>query len=169
MIFGMDHNIKCEKSGVISNKNKSIIAFCVLLLVINVTALLVMFTAIKPTVNYRVVTIDEDTCITDRNAFNIYDDIGSGEVRLCESCIELRRWVRVDAEMAASIAHVTVLGWHHSYRQPYLVYHDEENDIFIVLADVRGFEGIARVAICGKTGGVMVSHTITHTTMPNID
>lgn len=72
---------------------------------------------------------------------------------------ELRR--NIDAEMAVRIAQMVVFDRViHPLYQPYLVFHDIENDFFIVLArflPTPYADGILRILVCARTGGILDS------------
>lgn len=68
----------------------------------------------------------------------------------------------ITAEMAVRIAQTVVFDRSpHPLHQSYLVYHDTERDLVIVLAEFipsTEIGGILRIILCGRTGGVLNSH-----------
>ena len=53
-----------------------------------------------------------------------------------------------------------------SVSQPYLVFHDEENDVFIVIAGLANRSGVIRVLVCSRTGGLLLPTILSRASMP---
>ncbi|MCL2357879.1 MAG: hypothetical protein FWC70_12135 [Defluviitaleaceae bacterium] len=122
------------------------IIFAAVIIIINSITLYFVLRPRESVVRYRVATAD----IHDRSEMlQVSDD----ELR---SIAEELSWVNVDAGLAARIAHMFVFsGEPNRLSQPYTVFYDEEHSIYIVLANIESREGVLRVSVCGRTGGVL--------------
>ncbi|MCL2356294.1 MAG: hypothetical protein FWC70_03905 [Defluviitaleaceae bacterium] len=123
-----------------------------------------VFSLTEPVVDYRVITSDA----YDRSGVlyvNEHEWASSGRYRE-------RGWVNIDAGTAVRIAQMLALGGNDGvasmYRlgQPYLVFHDEENDAFIVIADLVNGDGVVRVIVCSRTGGLLLTTILMRAWMP---
>jgi len=128
----------------------------VLVLITSITLYSVL-NLIEPTVSYRVITSN----VYDRSEALYIDEHTwaiSGRYRIDS-------WVNIDAGTAVRIAQMLTLGGER-LDEPYLVFHDEDNEIFIVIADMLNREDIIRVVICSRTGGLLLTNILGRGWMP---
>ncbi|MCL2356293.1 MAG: hypothetical protein FWC70_03900 [Defluviitaleaceae bacterium] len=133
------------------------IIFAVVILAINSVTLYFVLRPRESVVRYRVATSD----INDR----------SGMLQIAEYTLrgikaEDFDWVNVNAGLAARIAHMFVFEGETSLRQPYTVIYNDEHGIYIVLADIYSRDGVLRVLVCGRTGGVLEASIGQRASMP---
>ena len=155
-----------KKVEIIRNKNKKafFFAFCILLLVLNVSTLFAVVTSYNSNVRYRIIkpSVPEDPRQRWQSSMlDVSDFWWSDDRRNCESCSNSNDVV-IDAQKAANIAHVRAFDGltrlhHFQYLQPYLVHYDDEYDVFLVIAESRFYEwGGFTAVICARTGGLIM-------------
>jgi len=110
--------------------------------------------SLRNPISYRVVT--EENIDRFRNV-RIFE-IGEWELQFMESRND-RNFTTLNARMAVGVAQLLVFDrTPDKLVQHYLVYHNEEHDIFIVITNVygeyrdRGY----RILVCGRTGGLLL-------------
>ena len=135
----------------------AMVVFGVVALLISSINLFVVLSRTETPLRYRVISADD------------YDISGLSDVTeavLARTVGDVGR-INVDAGMAAQIAHLFLVDWYSSLRQPYLVFFHEEHGFFSVLADYDYVERVARVAVCGRTGGILMMTTGIRASMPS--
>ena len=136
--------------------NKLMIAFGIVVVLINIATLLAVFNRTESPVRYRVITSD----MYDRSmSLYIHEYDWAGSARYTSMS-----WANIDAGRAARIAHMSWAGL--GLSQPYMVMYDEDKDVFIVLGDIAGRPGVYRIVVCARTGGVLLNNIGFRASMP---
>jgi hypothetical protein len=137
---------------------KLVVTFGIIIILINLMISHTILRRIETTFNYRVITAN---MLDDRGSNALYiseiqwSGIWSSSARYSDNY-----WVNIDSTRAVRIAHMLILDGDR-VDQPYLVYHDEENEVFIVIANFANHwdnqEGTRRVIVCQRTGGILLN------------
>ena len=127
---------------------KLVIMVGVVIVLINSITLYVTLRLVEPTVRYRVILANN---YTNPNILYISDGSWAISARYSNA-----NWVNIDAGTAARIAHMLILDGD-AVIQPYRVFYDDENDVFIVIANFAYGEDVIRVVVCRRTGGILLN------------
>ena len=137
---------------------KLVILFGVLLVLINSIILFTVLNSRNSNINYRILVPEPGMLWED---LLYYSE--------AEKAITDGMWVDVNAEMAVRIAQQLVLdGSDIDLRQPYYVVHDEENRVFIVLAEWVHGSSVFRTIVCQDSGGILLNSVMHRAGIPRM-
>ena len=138
---------------------KLIIIFGTIIVLINSIAVLYVISSRTSNVRYRML-IPEPGMLWDELLHYSEEDRALGNAG----------WVNMNPEMAVRVVHM--FGRFDTYpkviRPPYYVVHDEENRIFIVLAESARGHSVHRFIVCQDTGGLLLAMIHGHGGIPRM-
>jgi len=137
---------------------KLVVIFGVIIILINLVISHTMLRRIETIFNYRVITAN---MLDARSSNALYiSEIQWSGMWASSARYSDNYWVNIDTARAVRIAHMLILDGDR-VDQPYLVYHNEENEVFIVIANFSNYwdnlEGTRRVVVCQRTGGILLN------------
>lgn len=138
----------------------------VILILITSIVLCAVFNLREPTIRYRVITLEDDRRAGNEHSLLYIPEYGWGSSIVNRDRID-GFFVTIDAGTAVRIAQMLIFERRlDAPLQPYLVYHDNENDVLIVLAYAADRHApydrhaVYRVIVCGITGGILFKTTL---------